>query len=96
MIANRGTMTDEDIKKLTKFWNKKSFRTFSKTELERDSKRMQLLILALKGVTLSDIAEIRKKSWYKQISVTENRIRSASKSDLDYAISILPKCYNLK
>ena len=96
MITNKGILTDEDIKALTKFWNKKSFRTFTKTELEKSSKRMQLLVLALKGVTLSEIAEIRKKDGYHKLSVTENRIRYAAKSDLDYAISISPKSYNLK
>lgn len=96
MITNRGILTDEDIKALTKFWNKKSFRTFTKTELERNSKKMQLLVLALKGLTLSEIANIRKKDEYHKLSVTENHIWHASKSDLDYAISIAPKCYNLK
>lgn len=96
MITNRGILTDEDIKALTKFWNKKSFRTFTKTELEKRSKRMQLLVLALKGLTLSEIAEIRKKNRYAKLSVMEHRIRIASQSDLDYAISISPKSYNLK
>lgn len=96
MITNRGILTDEDIKARTKFWNKKSFRTFTKTELERSSKRMQLLVLALKGITLSEIAEIRKKNGYVKLSVTEHRIRLASQRDLDYAISISPKSYNLK
>lgn len=96
MITNRGILTDEDIKARTKFWNKKSFRTFTKTELERNSKKMQLLVLALKGLTLSEIANIRKKDEYHKLSVTENHIWYASKSDLDYAISIAPKCYNLK
>lgn len=96
MITNRGILTDEDIKALTKFWNKKSFRTFTKKELERGSKKMQLLVLALKGLTLSEIAEIRKKNGYQKLSVEEHRIRMASEKDLAYAISISPKCYNLK
>lgn len=96
MKTNRGILTEDDIKKSTKFWNKKSFRTFTKKELERDSKRMQLLVLALKGFTLSEIAEIRKKDEYAKLSVMEHRIRIAFQSDLDYAISISPKSYNLK
>lgn len=96
MITNKGILTDEDIKARIKFWNKKSFRTFTKTELEKSSKRMQLLVLALKGLTLSEIANIRKKDVYRKLSVTENHIRYADKIDLDYAISISPKSYNLK
>lgn len=96
MKTNIGILTEDDIEKRTKFWNKKSFRTFSKTELERDSKRMQLLILALKGFTLSEITEIRKKNEYRVLSETEGLIRLTSESELDHAILTAPKCYNLK
>lgn len=95
MITNRGILTDEDIKARIKFWNKKSFRTFTKTELEKSSKRMQLLVLALKGLTLSEIAEIRKKRTYEARSEMENRIWRASESELDHAILTAPKCYNI-
>lgn len=43
---NQGTMSNEDLAKLTKFWNKKQFRTWSKAELERSSKSMQALLAA--------------------------------------------------
>lgn len=95
MITNRGILTDEGIKARTKFWNKKSFRTFTKTELEKSSKSMQLLVLALKGLTLSEIAEIRKKRTYELRSEMENHIWLASESELDHAILTAPKCYNI-
>lgn len=95
MKTNRGILTEDDIKKRTKFWDKKSFRTFSKKELEKDSKRMQLLILALKGLTLSEIVEVRKKRTYEARSEMENRIWLASESELDHAILTAPKCYNI-
>lgn len=38
---NQGTMSNEDLTKLTKLWNKKQFRTWSKSELERSSKKFK-------------------------------------------------------
>ena len=96
MKSNRGILTDEDIKVLTRFWNRKSFRKISKKELERDSIKMQELLLALKGRTRSEIDAICKTNQYKKLKEPEYRIRCASQEDLEYAISIAPKTYNLK
>lgn len=96
MKSNRGILTDEDIKVLTRFWNRKSFRKLSKKELERDSTNMQKLLLALKGRTRLEINAIRKTNRYTKLTDSELRIRYASQEDLEYAISIAPKTYNLK
>lgn len=96
MKSNRGKLTDEDIKALTRFWNKKSFRKISKKELERDSTKMQKLLSALKGRTLSEIDAIRKTDEYAKLEEPELYIRYASQESLEYAISISPKTYNLK
>lgn len=96
MKSNRGILTDKDIKVLTRFWNQKSFRKLSKKELERDSTKMQKLLSALKGHTLSEIDAIRKTGEYAKLTDSECRIRYASQEDLEYAISIAPKTYNLK
>ena len=95
MKSNRGVLTDKDIKVLTRFWNQKSFRKLSKKELERDSTNMQKLLLALKGRTRLEINAIRKTNRYT-LTDSECRIRYASQEDLEYAISIAPKTYNLK
>ena len=96
MKSNRGILTEEDIKVLTKFWNQKSFRKLSKKELERDSTKMQKLLSALKGRTRSEIDAIRKTKWRAQLEESECYIACASQRDLEYAISISPKTYNLK
>lgn len=96
MKSNRGNLTDEDIKVLTRFWNRKSFRKLSKKELERDPTNMQKLLLALKGRTRLEINTIRKMNQYTKLTDSELRIRYASQEDLEYAISISPKTYNLK
>lgn len=96
MKSNRGDLTDKDIKVLTRFWNQKSFRKISKKELERDSTNMQRLLLALKGRTRLEINAIRKMNLYTKLTDSECRIRYASQEDLEYAISIAPKTYNLK
>lgn len=96
MKSNRGILTEEDIKALTKFWNQKSFRKISKKELERDSTKMQKLLLALKGRTRSEIDTIRKTGDYTKLEEPEYYIRYASQKDLEYALSISPKTYDLK
>ena len=61
---NQGTMSNEELDKLTKFWNKKQFRTWSKKELERSSKDMQNLLVALKEFSADEIKAIRKLNRY--------------------------------
>lgn len=96
MKSNRGELTDEDIEVRTRFWNRKSFRTISKKDLEKSSTKMQKLLLALKGRTRSEIDAIRKTDDYTKLKEPEYYIRYASQKDLEYALSIAPKAYNLK
>ncbi|WAX09734.1 hypothetical protein BT638P6_00029 [Bacteroides phage BT638P6] len=96
MKSNRGILTEEDIKVLTKFWNQKSFRKISRKELERSSTKMQTLLSALKGRTRSEIDAIRETDDYTKLEEPEYYIRYASQGDLEHAISISPKTYNLK
>ena len=96
MKSNRGILTEEDIKALTRFWNQKSFRKISKKELERGSTKMQMLLSALKGRTRSEIEAIRETGDYTKLEESEYYIRYASQKDLEYALSISPKTYNLK
>lgn len=96
MKSNRGNLTEEDIRVRTRFWNQKSFRKMTKKELEKDSIKMQKLLLALKGRTRSEIDEIRKVRRYTKLEEPELYISYASQESLEYAISIAPKTYNLK
>nr|DAE54721.1 MAG TPA: hypothetical protein [Caudoviricetes sp.] len=95
MKSNRGKLTDEDIKARTRFWDRKSFRKISKKELEKSSTEIQKLLLALKGRTRSEIDAVRKRNGYT-IEGPEYYIKHASQRDLEHAISISPKTYNLK
>ena len=97
---NQGTMSNEELDKLTKFWNKKQFRTWSKAELERSSKNMQALLAALKEVTAAELKKILKINSY---DIMKYRVESkvyiiwtANKKDLDYALSIAPKTFKVK
>lgn len=96
MKSNRGILTDEDMKVRTRFWNQKSFRKVSKKELERDSTKTQKLLLALKGRTRSEVDAIRKTDDYTKLDEPEYYITCASQRDLEHALSISPKTYNLK
>lgn len=97
---NQGTMSNEELDKLTKFWNKKQFRTWSKSELERSSKNMQALLTALKETTASELATILKMNSYEIGKYPAKSkyyiIWTASKKDLDYALSIAPKTFKVK
>lgn len=97
---NQGKMSNEELAKLTKFWNKKQFRTWSKKEIERDSNSMQALLAALKETTASELASILKMNIYGTrrypYKSKEYIIRTASKEDLEYALSIAPKTFKVK
>lgn len=97
---NQGKMSNEELAKLTKFWNKKQFRTWSKKEIERDSNNMQALLAALKETTASELAIILKMNSYemgKYPAKSKDYITwMASKKDLEYALSIAPKTFKVK
>lgn len=93
-------MSNEELDKLTKFWNKKQFRTWSKKEIERSSKNMQALLSALKETTASELKTILKMNSYEimkcPVESKEYIIWTANKKDLDYALSIAPKTFKVK
>lgn len=104
---NQGTMSNEELEKRSKFWNKKQFRTWTKKELERTSKDMQNLLVALKDFSLDEIKAIRKskeyghKAYVYSLRTYGNKspeyiICMADQRDLDYAISIAPKTFKAK
>lgn len=97
---NQGTMSNEELDKLTKFWNKKQFRTWSKKEIERSSKNMQALLSALKETTASELKTILKMNSYEimkyPVKSKEYIIWTANKKDLDYALSMAPKTFKVK
>lgn len=97
---NQGTMSNEELTKLTKFWNKKQFRTWSKSEIERSSKNMQALLAALKETTAAELASILKMDSYGVMKYPDKSkeyiIWTANKKDLEYALSIAPKTFKVK
>ena len=100
MKSNNGIISAEEIQERTKFWNKKQFRTWSKKELERDSKFMQSLLNALKDFDKYDIHMIRRERR-RDISKLSSRtpkyiIWKASAEDIRFAIEIAPKTFKVK
>lgn len=97
---NQGEMSNEELAKLTKFWNKKQFRTWSKKEIEKDSNNMQALLAALKETTASELASILKMNSHGIMKYhnksKEYIIWTANKKDLEYALSIAPKTFKVK
>ena len=97
---NQGTMSNEELDKRTKFWNKKQFRTWSKKEIERSSKNMQVLLSALKETTASELKTILEMNSHDimthPVRSKEYIIWTAGKKDLDYALSIAPKTFKVR
>ena len=100
MKSNNGILTEKEIQARTRFWNKKQFRTWSKKELERTSKDMQNLLVAIKGFSMDEIEVIRKLNVYSfRVYHRDDPkciVRWADQRDLDYAISIAPKTFKVK
>lgn len=100
MKSNNGILTEKEIQERTKFWNKKQFRTWSKKELERTSKDMQNLLVAIKGFSADEIKAIKKLNRYAFGACYKNDpkfiVWVADQRDLDYAISIAPKTFKVK
>lgn len=100
MKSNNGILTEKEIQARTKFWNKKQFRTWTKKELERTSKDMQNLLVAIKGFSADEIEIIRKLKAHGLRVYRKNDpeciVWMADKRDLDYAISIAPKTFKVK
>lgn len=100
MKSNNGILTEKEIQKRTKFWNKKQFRTWTKKELERTSADMQKLLVAIKGFSMDEIEAIKKldtiitRAGYK--NDPKYIVWSAYQWDLDYAISIAPKTFKVR
>ena len=100
MKSNNGILTEKEIQARTKFWNKKQFRTWTNKELERTSKDMQNLLVALKGFRMDEIEAIKKLNTYSFRAYGKNDhkfiVWLADQKDLDYAISIAPKTFKVK
>lgn len=100
MKSNNDILTEKELQERTKFWNKKQFRTWSKKELERTSKDMQNLLVAIKGFSADEIKAIKKLNIYAFGTDYENDpkfiVWVANQRDLDYAISIAPKTFKVK
>lgn len=97
---NRGTVSNEELDRLTRFWNRKQFRTWSKKELERSSRNMQALLAVLKETTAAELETILKMDSCEIMKYhaksKEYIIWTAGKKDLDYALSIAPKTFKVK
>lgn len=88
-------LPQEEFDKRNKFWSKEQFRTWDKKELERDSTKMQRLLVALSKFTFPEIQEIRKsKSSYSfKRDIYKMAIYSAHERDFNYAMTIAPKTF---
>ena len=92
MKSNNGILDSKELEQRTKFWNKKTFRTFTKKELNRDSLKIQNVLAAIKDLTLEEIKTQHKIS----IRYSGGVLQSTSWENIEYAISIAPKSFKVK
>ena len=94
MKSSNGILDSKELEKRTKFWNKKTFRTFTQKELNGDSLKFQNVLAAIKDLTLEEIkAEYNKPRRYGSKVST---LRATSWNTIEYAISIAPKSFKVK
>ena len=87
MKTNKGILSDEELKELAGFWNKRQFRTWTKEEMNRDAAKMQKILAAIKDLTSDEIYAERLKFWCSLRAPLE---------DLEHTISIAPKTFKCK
>lgn len=94
MKSNNGILDSKELEKRTKFWNKKTFRTFTQKELNRGSIEIQTVLAAIKDLTLDEIkAEYNKSRRY---GTNVSTLQVVYWEDIEYAISIAPKSFKVK
>lgn len=96
MKYDKGQLTEEDLKKLQRFWNKKGFfGTPTKKELEKRSEKMQELLYAIKDMTYEEITAIRRARWLSPSDKNQLIVWNADIKDLEYVLQIAPKTFKV-
>lgn len=92
----QGELTEADIEKRQRFWNKKGFfGTPTKEAIEKRSNNMQELLSAIKDMTYEEITAIRGTRWWRPEDKKQLIVRDADKRDLEYALHIAPKTFKV-
>lgn len=94
MKSDNGILDIKELEKRTKFWNKKTFRTFTKSELDRNSLKIQNVLAAIKDLTLEEIKAEHNKP--RQYGAGVSTLQVTSWKNIEYAISIAPKSFKVK
>lgn len=100
MKYQQGDLTEADIKARRRFRNKRGFYgTPTKKELEKRSKKMQVLLSSIKDMTIEEITAIRKTKPYtlrlRPLNKNQLTVLRADTKDLEYALQIAPKTFKV-
>lgn len=96
MKYRQGELTEADLKKRRRFWNKRGFfGEPKKKELERSSLKMQKLLAAMRNFTREEIEQIKRVSpntrIFGYLGKERNIIWEAPWEDIEFALQIAPK-----
>lgn len=96
----QGELSNEELAKRTRRWNRQQFRAWGKKELERSSLKTQSLLNALKETTRAELLKIRSMDIYQihkyPVKSKEYIIGMSGAKDIKYALSIAPKTFKVK
>lgn len=96
----QGELTEADLRKRQRFWNKREFfGTPTKKELEKRSNKMQKLLAAMRNFTREEIEQIKRADpdtrIFGYLGKERNLIWDASREDIEYALRISPKTFKV-
>lgn len=88
MKQNIGELSEADLKARRRFWNKKGFfGEPAKKQIERDSMKMQKLVIALRTFSLEEVKKIRATKDPGEFFTDDMyTVWNASESDFDHAV----------
>ena len=89
MKTDTGTLDERELKARRRFWNKRGFfGEPDKVQIEKSSKKMQKLVIAMQGYTAKEIRRMNKTPYYlrRNWNDSDTMIATANPADIEHAI----------
>ena len=80
-MINKGELTEEELQKRRRFWNKPVVRVIGKREVQQRSNRFQMALVAISDLTIKEAVAYLSRNGYQQY-------------EIDHLLEIAPKTFN--